>query len=158
MVQNATLFLFSMRTDVALKSHIYGITKSGKRRICIDHPAHHLSRAAGKNRQITRKRRIHRGIAGIDPQHPAWQAGQLRRRGHHVNVLAPDARQDACADLLIAATEETALTADDAHDDARLPLTHQRPELALIDIAGNALSVLKDIDTEQGTPCTEAIF
>ena len=74
-----------------------------------------------------RKRTIELGIAGIDKQAGPREGQQLRLAGQHDDVVAADATDEVGIELLIAASEEVALAADNADHDLCRPLCCQYP-------------------------------
>ena len=77
------------------------------------------------HRDEPRKRTIEIGIAGIHKQARRGERQQLRLAGQHDDVVSADATDEIGIELLIAASEEVTLAADNADHDLCRPLCCQ---------------------------------
>ncbi|MNF85900.1 hypothetical protein D3C84_683170 [compost metagenome] len=80
-------------------------------------------------------------VTGVDAQAPGVEGEELVHGGDHVDLLAPYLADDLGTDLLIATAEQTAVTAQDADDDAGLTPRHQADQLMFIKIRAHQRSV-----------------
>src|SRR5262249_1618510 len=83
---------------------------------------------------------IERFVAGIDQQRPRLQRQQLFRRGHDHDVLPTHSGDHPWHELLVAAPEQEALSADDADDDPRRLIADKRQNLLLAQVVRNTVA------------------
>src|SRR5262249_49799697 len=112
----------------------------------------HEGRAPGgdAHADISRKRGIYSGIAGIGAQEIIFaETHDLALGSEQNDVVAADGADRLRRDLLVAAAEDEALAADHAEDDRGGPLRDQLLERPAVEIARDKGAVKHGVDPEQ---------
>src|SRR5262249_56250586 len=83
---------------------------------------------------VTAKCAVELGIAGVDVEQRRVECKQLPKTRDDLDVLGPDPPEHGRAELLVPASEERALAADDADQQRHGLIAHELEQLPLAEI------------------------